>query len=138
MSFAKIDNKYLSFGKNCFVCVHLWISSKHINVELTLKQRWSSTFTNVVLTLIFGWKWRLSRRTFIDVVSSLTKERRNNVEIITLVQCWWPNIQFKIKVESTYVHGRCFDVEKLSLKQLGQRLLYWWCSLQSCSITKQH
>ena len=138
MSFAKIDNKYLSFGKNCLVCVHLWISSKHINVELTLKQRWSSTFTNVVLTLIFGWKWRLSRRTFIDVVSTLTKERWNNVEIITLVQCWWTNIQFKIKVESTYVHGRCFDVEKLSLKQLGQHLLYWWCSLQSCSITKQH
>ena len=57
------------------------LPSKHINVESTLKQRWSSTFINVVSTLIFGWKWKLSRRTFIDVVSTL----KNNVET-TLIE----------------------------------------------------
>ena len=51
------------------------IPSKHINVESTLKQRWLSTFIDVVSTLIFGWKWNLSRRTFFDVVSTLRKHR---------------------------------------------------------------
>ena len=31
------------------------LPSKHINVRSTLKQRWLSTFTNAVSTLIFGW-----------------------------------------------------------------------------------
>ena len=30
---------------------------------------------NVVSTLIFGWKWKLSRRMFTDVVSTFTKQR---------------------------------------------------------------
>ena len=113
--------------------------SKHINVESTLKQRWSSTFINVVSTLIFGWKWKLSRRTFIDVVSTLTKQRWNNVDRVTLIQCWWPN------VVSTLILGwkgklsqRMFiGVEKTALKQLCQYLLYWG-SLESGSIIKQN
>ena len=44
------------------------IPSKHINVGL-------STFIDVVSTLMFGWKWKLSRRTFFDVVSTLRKHR---------------------------------------------------------------
>ena len=51
------------------------IPSEHINVESTLKQRWLSTFIDVVSTLMFGWKWKLSRRTFFDVVSTLRKHR---------------------------------------------------------------
>ena len=159
------------------------LPSKHINLESTLKQHWSSTFINVVSTLIFGWKWELSRCPFIDVVSALGKWRSKNVERITSIQRRWTNIvsklkfgwkwklsrrmfidvvstltkqrwknyvdsmsmtqscfnvdiQLKIKIESTYVHRRCFDVDKTALKQLCQYLLYW-CSLQSGEITKQ-
>ena len=42
-----------------------------------------STFINVVSTLIFGRKWKLSRRTFMDVVSKLVKQRWNNVDRIS-------------------------------------------------------
>ena len=115
------------------------LPSKHINVESTLKQSWSSTFINVVSTLIFGWKWKLSRHMFIDVVSTLTKQRWNNVDRVTLIQCWWPN------VVSTLILGwkgklsqRMFiGVEKTALKQLCQYLLYWG-SLESGSIIKQN
>ena len=68
--------------------------SIHINVESTWKQRWLSTFINFVSTLIFGWKWKLSRRTFIDVVSTLAKQRSNkltrrfNVDELKLFQRW--------------------------------------------------
>ena len=47
-----------------------------------MKQRWSSTLTNFVL----------SRRTFIDVVSTLAKQRWSNVYRITLIQRRWTNI----------------------------------------------
>ena len=69
-----------------------FLSSKHINVESTLKQRWSSTFINVVSKLVFGWKWKLSRRTFFDVVSTLTKQCWNNVNRITSIQRRWNNV----------------------------------------------
>ena len=58
--------------------------SKHINVESTLKQHWSSSFINVVSVLIFGWKWKLSRRTFISVF----QRWQNNVET-TLIELRW-------------------------------------------------
>ena len=57
------------------------------------KQRWNDVdritsiqcrWTNVVLTL--------SRRMFIDVVSTLTKQRWNNIERIMLIQHRWPNV----------------------------------------------
>ena len=83
----------------------------------TLNQRWLSTFIDVVSTLIFGWKWKLSRRTFIDVVSTLAKQRWNNVDRITSIQRRWPTqccfnveIWLKMKVEPTYVYRRCFNV----------------------------
>ena len=68
------------------------LNSKHINVESTLKKFWSSTFINVASTLIFGWKWKLSRRTFIDVVLTLTKQCWNNVDRITSIQRRWLNV----------------------------------------------
>ena len=70
----------------------LIIKSKHINVESTLKKCWSSTFINVASTLIFGWKWKLSRRTFIDVVLTSAKQRWNNVDRITSIQRRWLNV----------------------------------------------
>ena len=42
--------------------------------------------------LIFGRKWKLSRRTFIDVVSTLAKQRWNNVDRITSIQRRWTNV----------------------------------------------
>ena len=113
--------------------------SKHINVESTLKRRWLPTFINVVSTLIFGWKWKLSWRMFIDIVSTLTKQSWNYVDRVTLIQCWWP------KVISTLVLGwkgkfsQCMfiGVEKTALKQLCQYFLYWG-SLESGSIIKQN
>ena len=50
-------------------------------------------------TLIFGWKWKLSRRTLIEVVSTLAKQSWSNVDRITLIQCWWLN------VNSTLIFG---------------------------------
>ena len=51
------------------------------------RRRWS----NVISKLKFDWKWKLSRRIFIDVVSTLTKQPWINVKIITSIQCWWLN-----------------------------------------------
>ena len=80
--------------------------SKHIIVESALKQHWSPTFINVVSTLIFGWKWKLSRRIFIDVVSTLAKQCWNKVDRITLIQRWWTNVISTLKLTPTYVYRR--------------------------------
>ena len=69
--------------------------SIHINVESTWKQRWLSTFINVVSTLIFGWKWKLSRRAFIDVVSTLAKQRSNKID--TSIQRRWTKVVSTLK-----------------------------------------
>ena len=76
-------------------CISKLVSSKHIYVESELKQRWLSTFINVVSTLIFGWKWKLSQRIFIDAVSMLAKQRWNNVNRITSIQRRWTNVIFQ-------------------------------------------
>ena len=73
-------------------------------------QRWSSAFINVVSTLIFGWK--LSRRTFIDFVSTLTKQRWNKVDRITSIQSY--NVEIWYKVEPMYIYRSC----KTTLKVL--------------------
>ena len=88
----------------------------------TLFQRWQNNvdkitsiqrrWTNVALTLKFGWKWKLSWRMFIDVVSTLIKQHWNNVEknyvdSMLMTQCCFSvHIWLKTKVESTYVHRR--------------------------------
>ena len=90
------------------------IPSKRINVESTLKQRWSSTFINVVSTLIFGWKGKLSGRSFIDVVSRLAKQRWNNVDRITSMQRLWT------KVVSTLKFGWEWKLNRLCLSTLFQ------------------
>ena len=45
---------------------------------------------NVVLTLIFGWKWKLSWRMFMDIVPTLIRQRWNYADRITPIQCRWP------------------------------------------------
>ena len=53
----------------------------------TLFQRWNNVdritliqrrWTNVVSTLKFGWKWKLSRPMFIGIASTLSKHHLNN------------------------------------------------------------
>ena len=58
------------------------------NVEriTSIQRRW----TNVVSTLKFCWKWKLSRHMFIDVVSTLTKQRWNNID--TSIHRRWPSV----------------------------------------------
>ena len=125
-----VIHKFLLFSDTC----NKWDPGKHINVESTLKERWSSTFINVVSTLIFGWKWKLSWRTFIDVVSVLTKQRWNNVDKITSNQRRWTTVvstlkfgwQWKlsrrmfIDVALTLTKNRWNNVYRVTLIQ------YWW------------
>ena len=60
----------------------------------TLFQRWNNVdritliqrrWTNVVSTLKFGWKWKLSRRMFIGVASTLRKQHLNTLSIVILM-----------------------------------------------------
>ena len=118
--------------------VHLWtLFQRWNNVDrITLIQR---RWTNVASTVKFGWKWKLSRRVFIDVVSMLTKQRWNKVDRVTLIQCWWPNVVstlFSMLFSMLFQH-MFISVEKTALKQLCQYFLYWG-SLESGSIIKQN
>ena len=118
----------------------------HNTVEQQTHQRWINVETMLIVNVHqrcfnvdFGWKWKLSRHKFIDVVLTLTKKRWNNVDRITSIQRPWLN------VVSTLILGwkgklsqRMFiGVEKTALKQLCQYLLYWG-SLESGSIIKQN
>ena len=96
----------------------------------TSSQCWSSMFINVVSTLKFGWNWKLSRCNvyrpcFNADKRTLKQHWENYINSMPMTQCCFNvDIWLKMKVESTYVHRRCFDVEKTALKQLCQ-LLYW-------------
>ena len=59
---------------------------------LTLRRSYGVQRTNVASTLKFSWKWKLSRRMFIDIVSTLTKQRWNNIDRIASIQRRWPNV----------------------------------------------
>ena len=93
------------------------LPSKEINVESTFKQRWSSTFINVVSTLMFGWKWKLSRCAFIDVNSTLTKQHWNNVDRITSIQSRWTNVASTLKFGRKWKLSRRMFIDKTTLKQ---------------------
>ena len=88
--------------------------SKHINVESTLKQRWSSTLINAVSMLIFVWQWQLCRRTFIDIVSTLTKQRWSNVYRITLIQRRWTTVVSTLKFGWNWKLSWCMFVDVVS------------------------
>ena len=69
-------------------------------------------------TLIFRWKWKLSRRIFFDFLSTLAKQRQNYVDSTSINQrCFNVEIWLKMKVETMNVYGRCFNVDKTTLKQ---------------------
>ena len=58
------------------------------NAQMTLQRQknvgWILFDMDVVSALKFGWKWKLSRRMFIDIVSTLTKQRWNNIDRINV------------------------------------------------------
>ena len=114
-----------------FQCWCLVENESWTDVHLsTLFQRWQNNvdriasiqrrWTKVVPSLKFGWKWKLSRRMFVDVVSALTKQRWNNVDRVTLTQCWWPNFVSTLALgwKEKWTQGMLIDVEKTTLKQL--------------------
>ena len=120
------------------------------NVHLsTWFQRWNNVdritsiqrrWTKVVSMLKFGWKWKLSRRIFIDVVSTLTKQRWNNFDrVTTLIQCWWLNVVSMLILgwKGKLSQGMFIRVGKIGLKQLSQHFLSW--GLLDCgSVIKQN
>ena len=59
-----------------------------INVETTLIVNVHRRCFNVDIWL----KWKLSRRMFADIVSTLTKQRWNNVNRSISIQRWWFNV----------------------------------------------
>ena len=80
-------------------------------------QRWNNvdrhTFINVS-TLIFGWKWKLSRRTIIDVVSTLAKQHWNNVDRITSIQRRWTNVVSTLKFDWKWKFSRHMFLDVVS------------------------
>lgn len=85
----------------------------------TSNQRWLSMFIDVVLKLIFVWRWRLSRCIFINVVSTLIKIRWSSVLRFSLFQRWLSNV---VLIKPRFVHWRSLNVDK-TLKQCLQSLL---------------
>ena len=108
----------INFNQRCFN-INIWLKMKveptHIyqrcfNVgQTTLKnfdwitsiqRRWAT----VLSTLKFGWKWKLSRRMFIDVVSTWTKQRWNHIErnhietTSALLQHWESRIETALSI----------------------------------------
>ena len=71
-----------------------------VNLTQQTHQRWylveNESLVDVDLSmlfqpLIFGWRWKFGRRRFIDVVSTLAKQRWSNFDRITSIQRWWTN-----------------------------------------------
>ena len=94
-------------------------------------------------TLIFGWKWKLSRHTFIDVVSTLAKNnvettltelRRFKVEWINVVSTlkfgwkWKLSRRMFIDVVSTLTKQRWNNIDRITSIQR------WWPNVVSTSI----
>ena len=65
-------------------------------------------------TLIFVWKWKLSPRTFINVVSTLTKQRWNNVDRIMLIQRRWTNFVSTLKFDWKSNQSRSMFIDVVS------------------------
>lgn len=59
----------------------LFFPSKHINFESVLKQYWSSTFINIILTLLFVWKLKLSQRILLTLFQRLKSNIKTTLTI---------------------------------------------------------
>ena len=98
----------------------------------------SVTLPALSSTLIFDWKWKLTRRTFTDVFSTSTKQllkqrRKNYVDSTSMNQCCFNvKIWLKLKVEPTYVYRRCFNVDKTTLKQHWKNYVNSMSMAQCC------
>ena len=109
-----------------------YLPSKHINVESTLKQHWSSMFIplchcfNVDIWLkMKGEPTYVYRRCFNVDKTTLKQHWKNYASSMLMTQCCLNvDIWLKMKVVSLYIHRRFFDVEKTVLKQLCE-LLHW-------------
>ena len=120
---------------------HLCFPLKFVKVLRTLIFKNNSIFVYPAntSTLIFAWKWMLSWRTFIDVFSTLAKQRWNNVDRITSIQRRWTNIVSTLKfgwkwklsqrmfidVVSTLTKQRWNNVDRVTLIQC------WWPNVVS-------
>ena len=104
-------------------------------------------------TLIFGWKWKLSRRTFIDVVSTLAKQRWSNIDRITLIQRRWTNVAstlifgWKWKLSWSIFINVETTLKELSWFNVADPILFqcWylvekesWVNICSSALRKQH
>ena len=76
---------------------------------------------------------------FIDVISTLTKQRWNSVDRVMSIQFWRPNVVSTLVLgwEGKLSQHMFIDVEKTALKQLGQYFLYWG-PLESGLMIKQN
>ena len=86
--------------------------------EPMLFQHWNlveiGSWADVCLSALFQ-RWQ----------NMLKQHWKNYINSMSMTQCCFNvDIWIKIKVESMYVHRRCFDVEKTASKQLRQ-LLHW-------------
>ena len=121
----------------------------NLDVSQQTNQRWINVETTLTVnvhqrcsTLIFGWKWKLSRRTFTDFVSTLKKQRWNNSDRITSIQRRWTNVVSTLKfgwkwklsqrmfidVVSTLTKQRWNNVDRVTLIQC------WWPNVVSTLI----
>ena len=74
-----------------------------------MKRSWSTTFINIILTLIFGWKWKWSRHTFIDIVWTLKWDWLFKVNFYFLK--FYQDYQVSRKMFLLLTHiKRCFNV----------------------------
>ena len=106
-------------------------------ITLQTHQRWNNVDRQRSSTLMFGWKWKLSRRTFIDVVSILSKQRWNNVDGITSIQRRWTNVVSTLKFGWKWKFSRHMFMDVVSTLRLNfvsTLILGWKGSL----LRKQH
>ena len=132
----KIFNQKIAMKCLVIAWKFLQLNSKNIPANTsTLKQHWSSTFINVVSTLIFSWKW-----SWADVhLSTLFRRWQNNVETTSIelrrfnvdkTRCFNVETWLKMKVEPTHVYRCCFNVDETTLKQ------HWKNYVDSTSINQ--
>ena len=88
-------NQWISISSsfwNVKIGVQLCLNKPQQTHQRSLNQRWSNVDRQRSSTLIFGWKWKLSWRTFMDVVSTLTKQHWSIVDRITSMKRRWTNL----------------------------------------------
>ena len=118
----------------------------HITLTQQTHQRWIDVETTLIVKLhqrcfsVDIWlKMKIEPTYIYQRFSTLTKQRWNNVDRVTLIRCWWPNVVSRLVLgwKGKLAQRMFIGVEKTALKQLCQYFLYWG-SLESGSIIKQN